>query len=481
MSKMRWTAILLVALVGCSGNPRPDQTQEKAHEWNAPPVRWVSDLGRFDRRHTYNEESALSDRGRWIVFTSHVEERPSRLFLVDVKRDRVLRIDKTVDSGPRRAPGIGRYSIARGILDPGITPDGRFVVFTSGFSNLVRGDRNRTADVFLYDRTTGEMDIVSRSSRGAQANGRSYQPAISANGRFVVFGSRANNLSRHDRDRSGDVFLRDLRKGTTELISVGANGKGNGWSGTPDVSDDGKGVSFVSSATNLVPDDSNRVPDVFVRDRVSDETIRVSVTSRGDELEAFEACESTCWLVGAREASLSANGEVVVFITPANGAVPEDQNYNDDVYAHEIEARTTERVSVTGVDHEIYGPEEIDCGHDPSCAGHMGPTTHSPSVSRDGRLVYFISAASQITDEDDDDRYSGEEVYVRDRVSHRTVAVSRYRYGSIAHSTNWYPGAISAGGGWVTYSNNSIKLDGPKGDRDPNPDVFLQRLPRFLN
>lgn len=475
--EVRWTAAVLIALVGCTTPPASVPAVDES--WDAPPARWVSDLGQFEQRNTYNTISSVSDGGRWVVFASHVRDRPSRLFLVDTKRDHVRQIDDSFDGTTRTSEGMDRYNTSFAGQDPQITPDGRFVVFTSPFSNLVRADDNRAVDVFVYDRVARKTRVVSRSSGGAQSNGDSGHPSISPSGRFVVFDSRATNFSPDDKDRKSDVYLTDLREGTTELVSVGPSGKGDDSSIGPDVSDDGDRVSFVSSASNLVDNDANGTSDVFVRVRGNAATIRASVTSKGDEFEAFEMCESaTCNRAGAGQSQISGNGEVVVFTTPANGLVPEDRNYNADIFAHELDSGVTERVSVRDDGRDPYGPGDEDCGKDPVCASNI--LSHSPSLSRDGGLVYFISEAPQITDEDDDEAYSGEEVYVRDRARGSTLVVSRYRDDSILHSTNWYTGEISADGRWLTYSCNSMKLDGPRGDQDPGPDVFLQRLPKPL-
>jgi Tol biopolymer transport system component len=455
--------------------PTPHAAQP---DWGSP-ARWVSDLGRFDRSNTYNEISSVSDSARWVVFTSRVKERPSRLFLVDTEHGRVRQIDISHDGSARTSEGVGRYNVAFYGGDPEITPDGRFVVFTSPFSNLVRRDDNRAVDVFVYDRVNRSTRLVSRSSSGAAADGDSYHPSISGGGRFVVFDTNATNLSRADVDHTSDVYLRDLQSEATELVSLGASGKGDGPSHYPDVSDDGDRISFVSSASNLVDDDTNEASDVFVRERSTSTTSRASVASDGNQYESFESCESaSCYQAGAHESRISGDGDVVVFTANANRLVPEDVNYNDDIFAHEIDTGVTERVSVRSDGGDAYGPESVECGKDPVCSQFT--RTHSPSVSRDGNLVYFISAAPELSDEDNDDepRGSEEQVYVHVRNTGLTVLVSRYRDGSVVHSSNWYPGEISANGRWLTFSNNSMKLDGSGGDRDPGPDVFLQRLPK---
>lgn len=456
-------AFSLVVLVGCSSGVAGTPAGVRA--WNAPPVQWVSDLGRFEHRYTYNETSAVSDGGRWVTFSSHVRERPSRLFLVRTKTNRVHLI-------ARAKPGID------------MTPDGRFVVFSSSSPSLVPHDRNRAVDIFLYDRVRREVKLVSRADDDSQANGDSHDPAISANGRYVAFDSRATNLSNDDADWWPDVYVRDLKTGATELVSQGPNGNGDGGSVYPDISDDGNRISFLSTSTNLAAGDTDPDSDVFVRDRATSTVTWASASSSGGHGQPVQHCESaTCATSGSRDAHISGDGNVVVFVSATNGLVGDDNNYNDDVFTHEIDTGETERVSVRNDGGDAYGPNEVKCGQDSRCSGTSEPLTHSPSISRDGSRVYFLSAASRISDEDDDrpaskSGHSGEEVYVRDRSNGTTLLVSRYPDGSPAGSSNWYPGMISPDGKWVTYSNDSMKLDGPKGDEDPGPDVFLQRLPK---
>jgi Tol biopolymer transport system component len=218
--------------------------------------------------------------------------------------------------------------------------------------------------------------------------------------------------------------------------------------------------------------------DVFVRDIAEAETMRVSVTSDGEQYETFESEESaSVYHANVREPQISDNGQVVVFSGNANRLVVDDVNYNDDIFIHQLIAGTTTRVSVRSDGGDAYGEASVECGRDPVCAQFT--RTHSPSISADGTLVYFISAAPLLSDEDSDDeaRGSEEQVFVRDVANGLTLLVSRYRKGEPVESSNWYAGAISADGRWVSYSNNSIKLDGRGGDQDPGPDVFLQRLP----
>jgi Tol biopolymer transport system component len=213
-----------------------------------------------------------------------------------------------------------------------LSADGRFVVFQSDASNLVRGDTNRTNDVFVRDRRAGTTELVSISSAGVQGNDTSAEPTISADGRFIAFSSRATNLvpgaadgarlSREPPGNRNNVFIRDRLKGTTRRISVSpAGAPGNDNSATPAISADGRFVAFLSDASNLVPGDTNGVKDVFVRDRRTGTTRRVSVSSAGAQSKD-----------SSDHPALSADGRLVAFQSGASNLVPGDTNGTSDVF-----------------------------------------------------------------------------------------------------------------------------------------------------
>ncbi|NIQ99396.1 MAG: calcium-binding protein, partial [Gemmatimonadales bacterium] len=166
--------------------------------------------------------------------------------------------------------------------DPAISADGRYVAFSSEATNLVAGDTNEAEDIFVHDRDTDATERVSLTNAGGEASHGSRFPAISANGRHVVFVSCATNLVAGDTNAKPDVFMRDRTLSTTERVSVSSAGaQGNMCSSLGGVSADGRYVAFDSVATNLVLGDTNGWWDVFVRDLVSDTTERVSLSSGG--------------------------------------------------------------------------------------------------------------------------------------------------------------------------------------------------------
>src|SRR5437660_1328853 len=226
-------------------------------------------------------------------------------------------------------------------LGSALSADGRFVAFDSAATDLVAGDTNGASDVFVHDRQTGTTERVSVASDGTQANNVSSYPALSADGRFVAFQSDATNLVAGDTNGATDVFVHDRQTGATERVSVASGGgtQGNrnsgGFFAFPALSADGRLVAFQSDATNLVARDTNGATDVFVHDRQTGTTERVSVASGGSQGNGFSAGPV-----------LSADGRFVAFHSTATNLVAGDTNGATDVFVHDRQTGTTERVSV---------------------------------------------------------------------------------------------------------------------------------------
>jgi uncharacterized repeat protein (TIGR01451 family) len=172
---------------------------------------------------------------------------------------------------------------------PAVSADGRFVAFVSFSDNLVPGDTNLAADVFVRDRVLGTTERISVSSHGKQADGNSGLldlmggPSISRDGRFVAFSSEATNLVHGDSNGTADVFVRDRLLGTTERVSVATGGgQANGGGTDPAISADGRFVAFESFADDIVPD-ANFTGDIFVHDRQTGTTERISQAPDGSD------------------------------------------------------------------------------------------------------------------------------------------------------------------------------------------------------
>jgi Tol biopolymer transport system component len=198
------------------------------------------------------------------------------------------------------------------------------VVFDSTASNLVTGDSNGYDDIFVYDRQTGLTERVSVSSTGQQANGDSRYPVISADNRVIAFTSDSSNLVSNDTNGSEDVFVYERETGRTERISVNSAGQeSNGASHYAVISADGRLVSFDSEANNLVAGDTNNALDVFLHDRRTGVTMRVSVDSTGRQGNS-----------SSTDAAISADGLMVAFHSNASNLVAADSNDVTDAFLH---------------------------------------------------------------------------------------------------------------------------------------------------
>jgi Tol biopolymer transport system component len=325
---------------------------------------------------------------------------------------------------------------------PSISADGRYVAFYSPASNLVSGDTNGSVDIFVRDRQTGTTELVSVSSSGVQGNGSSYSPSISADGRYVAFYSLASNLVTADTNLYEDVFVRDRQAGTTERVSVSSAGaQGNSSSYTPSISADGRYVAFRSYATNLVSGNVNGYSDIFVRDRQTGTTTRVSVANAGYEGNNDSSSPS-----------ISADGRYVAFASLASNLVSGagDTNGVEDIFVRDRQTGTTERVSV-------------------SSAGTQGNgASSSPSISADGRYVAFYSLASNLVSGDTNGTF---DIFVRDRQTGTTELVSVSSSGVQGNSASSSP-SISADGRYVAFYSPASNL--VSGDTNGSADIFVR-------
>lgn len=234
---------------------------------------------------------------------------------------------------------------------PAISGDGRYVAFTSRATNLVPGGTDAFPDVFVHDRLMGQTELASQATDGTEGNFNSGGPGpgppqISADGRFVVFGSVASTLASDDTNGVDDVYLRDRQAGTTERVSLGPGGvEGDGHSGYPDVSDDGRYVAFESTATTLAtPNDVLAFSDAFLRDRMTGTTVRIS-EGPGDVEGDF----------ASRFPVISGDGRVVAFQSDATNLVPNDGNGATDIFLYYVETGALTRASVSAGGSESNG------------------------------------------------------------------------------------------------------------------------------
>lgn len=358
----------------------------------------------------------ISANGQHITFASDASDLVnndnngvSDIFTYDVTTKVIQRISATIDGQETNIHS--NY--------PSISTDGRFIAYLLGFS---RGS------VHLYDRDTNETTLISRGLNGAAADGVSRDPKISDDGRFITFTSEANNLVTNDNNESNDFFIYDRTTDTTSLVSLTNNGE---YISNAVMSEDGRYIAFGSPAQDLVPNDTNQHSDIFVRDRLIGETVRVSVSSSGVQANSFSFIRD-----------ISANGRYIVFTTEADNLV--SLTYPDkeeNLFIHDMATRQTTQVSRVDSEEEyIADADIIDDGryvaftstdiYPPNVVDNVNPNaylldrqldtvdlisisstgdpadgySYQVSISSDGKKIAFTSVAANL-----DERLTGSE------------------------------------------------------------------------
>ncbi|HLO29308.1 MAG TPA: DNRLRE domain-containing protein [Anaerolineales bacterium] len=277
----------------------------------------------------------------------------------------------------------------------------------------------------------GDVTRISVASSGAQGNDMSRWPQVSGDGNFVVFESYATNLVSNDTNGEPDIFVRNRSTGTTERVSVADDeSQANSWSESDlAISRDGRFVAFASTASNLVSGDTNGAMDVFVRDRQLGQTKRVSVDSSGAQVPGDETTD-----YGGL--AISGDGRFVVFTSNAAGLVSDDTNGAEDVFVHDMQSGATARISVS------------------SNGDQADNSSVSSDISDDGHLVVFWSSATNLVSGDTN---SVNDVFVHDLLTGETTRVSVNSNGEQAdHRSDG--GALSDDGRYVVFSSEAENL-----------------------
>lgn len=250
---------------------------------------------------------------------------------------------------------------------PSISGDGRYVAFNCEDANLVPDDTNLMLDVFIHDTLTGITELASLGSGGEPTNGDSHVSpnALSADGGTLSYSSIASNIVRKDKNDFHDIFVYDRARGTTERVNVSASGKeanNNSFSGQ--LSDDGRFVAYRCLASNLLPDDTNELDDVYIFDRDTGITKLVSVSTEGIQTN-----------FNSGNHYLAPTGGHVSFMSWANNLVPDDVNLSSDVFIRTLDSPSSctpsPEVCDDGIDNDCDGKEDCadkkDCNKDPAC------------------------------------------------------------------------------------------------------------------
>ncbi len=413
----------------------------------------------------------ISGEGRHVAFKSvatNLVSNDTNLALDVFVRDRLAGLTTRVSVDSAGVQGIS----GSGLYLMGISADGRHVAFGSDSSNLVPGDTNPDSDVFVHDRDIDRNGVfdepgavatvrVSVSSAGAQANGHSWSPSISADGRFVAFETYSSNLAPtpansrsrdifvHDRDFDGNGVFDEPSGFATVRVSVNAAGvAGAGASYHPSICADGRYVAFESYATNLAPGSSNANLKIFVHDRDADgngqfdesggiATTQVDVGPTGVPADAWSF-----------HPSISADGRRVVFGSDATNLAPADLNGARDVFVRDLSSGMTTRVSVDSAGIEGNGASQ------------------KPAMSGDGEWVAFTSTASNLVSGDTN---SSEDIFLHELQTGLTTRVSAN--GPVeGNGASLYP-AVDAEGRHIAYSSHASNL--VPGDTNGVVDVFV--------
>ena len=315
--------------------------------------------------------------------------------------------------------------------EPSVSGDGRFVVFSSEAETLAANDTNGFSDIFIRDIQTGLTSRISLAPNGAESNGPSISPAISANGRFVVFKSSATNLTAQG---LGGIFLHDLEMKETSYIADGYASIQTPLS----ISDEGDFIAFAANAGYLGFNDPNGSDqDIVVYDRQNNTKVLANVNSQGDQANSASTPHA-----------ISGDGRYVVFTSHANNLAQNDtttgQDWEDkgrDLFVRDLQTGQTERVSLRSNGDEI--PE-----------GVKDALFGRASISGDGRYVCFVTNASL----DSRDQNGQSDVYIRDRRENTAQLVSVNAAGTASGNFASNHPHLSNNGRYVIFSTQATDM-----------------------
>jgi Tol biopolymer transport system component len=315
------------------------------------------------------------EEGRYVAFVSSAANfagstgKRRQIFW----RDRNTGITKMISVGAAGEEGnADSYA-------PAISADGKMVAFESHSANLVPGDKNNLRDIFVWHSATNKIERVSTGEAGQEADGESYEAAFSGDGNFIAFTSTAGNISSTEKGVStNNVFVRNLKSGSTIMISVDPATRKGGGGSKPSVSYDGARIAFYSHTGTLVADDKNGIWDIFLWEQEKSTLKRISMAADGRERS--QGSESANRIVAP---AISGNGRYIAFTTTAPGMVAEDVNNFQDVFVYDINTGKTVIAS-------------IDAKGNPGNADSPVEQGEKIAISFDGTWVAFSTKASNL-------------------------------------------------------------------------------------
>lgn len=331
-----------------------------------------------------------------------------------------------------------------------ITPNGRYVTFVSIATNLVPGDTNGTWDVFVRDMRTNTTSRVSVATDGTQGNGNSglQGASISADGRYVTFESVASTFVPNDPIGTSDIFVHDRRSGSTTRVSVATDGTpANSISSDPVISGNGRYVAFNSFASNLVPNDTNGDYDIFLRDRWAGTTTRASLSYTGGQANGRSLSRL----------AMTPSGRYLAFTSEASNLVPDDTNNLEDGFVRDLRTGTNSRVSVSSTGAQADRE-----------------TFFGMSISPDGRYVAFFTDATNLVPDDTNNVW---DVFLRDRWAATTTRVSVGPNGEQANGAN-APVTVSAEAAFIAFGTRATNLSPGVIDTNNTWDIVVRHRAR---
>jgi Tol biopolymer transport system component len=413
-----------------------------------------------------------------LLFTNYIVIAESA---IQNRQSKIQLLSRAIDGSP--ANDNSNY--------PSISANGRWVVFASRANNLVADDTNECiykdkrvscSDIFLYDRQTDHISLISMASDGTFANDDSFSPGISADGQWIVFASHADNLVLDDTNGVSDIFLHYRQSGITRRISIATDGTpGNERSFDPFISTDGQSIAFTSESNNLIFGDTNGVTDVFLHDRVGGITSKVSFAEDGQQSRQHS------WALG-----ISSDGKRILF--GVVGSPADELDLISRLFIHHQETGITEQIvedesrlglfsaslSADGqwvalqyfVGHWDIFVQEIDTGNrqQVSLASDGTPAnfdSFAPAISADGDKIVFSSRATNLTPVDTD---GIENIFIHHRQTGETTLLSQNQTSVSGDALSELP-AISADGqsvAFVSFADNLVA-----DDANEKADIFV--------
>ncbi len=440
--------------------------------------------GESGRGASSNWDTVITPDGRYVVFASNAPDLATTLPL---RHPNLYRRDMLTGEMRLVTEANGRPV---GGSSPSVSSDGRFVAFSSPAEEYTPLDRNRVTDVYLRDMETGVVTLISVHPGGTAGVRASFNPKLSADGRYVVFesvGSSLVDVSPGGGLETINIFRRDTQTKTTRLVSINgaANASGNADSRSPAVSSDGRYVAFLSEATNLVAsNDGNGQADLFVRDMDNGVTELVSLAHGGNSSAS----------AGVTVFAMTPDGRHIAFSSYANDIVSDEACGG--VYLRDLQRKVTRRVSCAvssglGVsangrfvphgDNAIYRTDIesevtdlVTVNRDGTGAAD-GPSGY-PSISADGRFVAFVSEAGDLSESTDVAGRSRFDVFVRDmQIGVTHLASGNPSLNRSGNRPSFFP-VMSAAGNAVTF--HSAASDLARNDGNGLEDVFLFQVPQ---